>query len=109
MDAITALASWPNSIDEITHAVAQSDSPPTTVEIRDVARAIGDGNVRIIVNGDQANLRRTQQVILGCLRLAAMIQEDDDRGPVILRKVMSYWIDALLTAGSALVIVLLIG
>jgi hypothetical protein len=103
MDAITALASWPNSIDEIAHAVAEPDSPPIMAEICDVARAIGDGDVRIIVNGDQATLRRTQYVILACLRLAAMVQEKDDGASVIPRKVISYGINALLAAVGALV------
>ena len=76
MDAITALASWPKSIDEIAHAVADPESPPTAAQIREVARAIGDGDVRIIVNGDRTNLRLTQYVILGCLRLATMVQEE---------------------------------
>jgi len=52
MDAITALASWPKSIDEIAHAVTDPDSPPTVAEIREVARAIGDGDARLI--GDEA-------------------------------------------------------
>jgi hypothetical protein len=109
MDAIAALASWPNSIDEIAHAVAHPDSPPTTAEIRDVGGAIGAGNACIIVNGHQTNLRRTQHVILGCLPLVAIVQKDDDGSPVILKKVMSYSLDALLRAGTALVIVLLVG
>ena len=69
MDAITALASWPKSIDEIAHAVADPDSPPTAAQIREVARAIGDGDVHIIVNGDRTNLRLTQHVILRYLLL----------------------------------------
>ena len=109
MDAITALASWPKSIDEIAHAVADPDSPPTAAQIREVARAIGDGDVHIIVNGDRTNLRLTQHVILGCLRLATMVQEEGDRGPVIPKKVMSYGINALLAAvGGLATIVLLI-
>jgi hypothetical protein len=64
MDAITALASWPNSINEIARAVAERDSPPTVAEISDVARGIGDGDIK----GDRTNLRRTKHVILRCLR-----------------------------------------
>jgi hypothetical protein len=105
MDALIALASWPNSINEIAHAVAES--PPTVAEICDVARAIGDGDVRIIVNRDRTNLRRTQHVILGCLRLATMVREEDDGGPVVPRKVMSYWINALLGAVGAVVTIVL--
>jgi hypothetical protein len=104
MDAITALASWPNSIDEIAHAVAELDSPPILAEIRDVSRAIGDGDVRIIVNGEQANLRRTQHVILACLRLAAIAQEKDDGAPVVFGKVISYSINALLAAVGAMAV-----
>jgi hypothetical protein len=40
MDTITALASSPNSIDEIAEAVARPASPPTVAEIYDVASAI---------------------------------------------------------------------
>lgn len=108
MDAITALAWWPNSIDKIAHAVAAPDSPPTAQEICDVARAIGDGDVRIIVNGDRANLRGTQRVILGCLRLAAMVQEEDNGGPIIPKNVMSHWINALVAAVGALVTTVLL-
>jgi len=108
MDAIRALASWPNSIDEIAHAVAESDAPPTVAEICDVARAIGDGDVRIVTNEDRTNLRRTQRIIFGCLRLAAMVQEEDDGGPVLPRKVMSYWVNALLAAVGALTTVVLL-
>jgi hypothetical protein len=64
MNALTALASWPNSINQIAHAVAEPDSPTTVAEICDVARTIGDGDVRIIVKGDGTNLRRTKHVIL---------------------------------------------
>jgi hypothetical protein len=39
--------------------VADPDSPPTAAQIRDVARAIGDGDVHIIVNGDRTNLAIT--------------------------------------------------
>jgi hypothetical protein len=104
MDAIRALASWPNSIDEIAHAVAESDSPPSVAEICDVARAIGDGDVRIVANEDRTNLKRTQRVILGCLRLAAMVQEEDDGGPVL----PSVWVNALLAAVGALTTVVLL-
>jgi len=69
-------------------------------EVCDVAHAIGDGGVRSIVNGDRTNLRRTN--LLGCLRSAALVQEKDDGGPVIPRKVMSYWINALLPAVGVL-------
>ena len=87
--------------------MADPDSPPTAAQIREVARAIGD--VHIIVNGDRTNLRLTQHVILGCLRLATMVQEEGDRGPVIPKKVMSYGINALLAAvGGLATIVLLI-
>ena len=85
MDAITALALWPNSISEIARAVAEPDSPPTVVEICDVAPAIGDGDGGIIVKGDGTNLR-----------------------PVIPRKVMSYGIKALAAVGALATIVLLI-
>jgi len=108
MDAITAFAWWPNSIDKIAHAVPEPDLAPTAQEICDVARAIGDGDVRIIVNGDRANLRGTQRVILGCLRLAATVQEEDDGGPIIPKKVMSYWINALVAAVGTLVTVVLL-
>ena len=64
MDAITALASWPKSIDELAHAVA---SPPTVAEIRDVARAIGDGDARLIGDGGRTNFRLTR---LNCRRRA---------------------------------------
>jgi len=40
MDAITTLASWPNSLNEIAHAVAEPGSPPTVAGICDVARAL---------------------------------------------------------------------
>jgi len=109
MDALAALASWPNSINEIANAVAEPDSPPTVAEIRDVARAIGTGDIRIIEKGDGTNLRRTRHVILRCLRLATLVQEEDDEGPVIPRKVIPYWIKALAPAlGVLTTIVLLI-
>jgi hypothetical protein len=46
------------SIDEIAHAVTDPDSPPTVAEIRDVARAIGDGDARLIGDGGRTNLRK---------------------------------------------------
>ena len=107
MDAMRAFASWPSSIDEMARAVAEPDSPPTLVEIGDVARAIGDGDVRIIVNGDRTNLRRTQHVIVGCL-LAAMVQEEDDGGPVVRVNAAICWIDAFLGAGCLLLVLVLL-
>jgi hypothetical protein len=107
MDAITVFASWPNSIDEMIRAVAEPDSPPTLLEICDVARAIGDGDVRIIVNGDRANLGRTQRVIVECLR-TAMVRNKEDGGPAIPMKAVSYWINALLGAGCLLLALVLL-
>jgi len=66
MDAI--LASWPNSINGMAHAVAELDSPPTVAEICDVARAIGDSDVRIIEKKDGTNISRIKHVILRRLR-----------------------------------------
>jgi hypothetical protein len=68
MDAITRLASRPNSMNEIAHPVAELDSPPTVAEISDVVRAIGDGDVHIIEKGHRTNLRRTKHVISRRLR-----------------------------------------
>jgi hypothetical protein len=68
MDAITALASWPKSIDEIAHAVADPDSPPIVAEIREVARAIGDGDARLVEDGSRTNLGLRQHVILRWFR-----------------------------------------
>jgi hypothetical protein len=108
MDAITALASWPKSIDEIAHAVVDPDSPSTVAEIRDVARAIGDGDARLIGDGGRTNLRLTQHVILRYLLLGTMVQEEGDRCPVVPKKVVSHWINAFLAAVGALATIVLL-
>ena len=77
------------------NAGADPDSPPTVAEIREVDRAIGDGDARPIGDGGRTNLRLTQHVILGYLLLGTMVQEEGDRGAVVPKKVVSYWINAL--------------
>ena len=69
------------------------DSPPTVAEIREVARAIGNGDARLIRNGGRTNLRLTQHFILGYLLLDTMVQEEGDRGLVVPKKAVSYWIN----------------
>ena len=64
-------------------------------EIREVARAIGDGDARLIGDGGRTHLRLKQHVILGYMLLGTMVQEESDRGPVVPKKVVSYWISAL--------------
>jgi hypothetical protein len=83
MDTTTALASWPNSTDEIAEAVSSPDSPPTVAEISDVASGIAGGDVRIAVDENRMNLRQR-----------SMLSQD----AVGFRDVMSYWINALLPA-----------
>jgi hypothetical protein len=66
MDTTTALASSPNSTDEIAEAVSSPDSPPTVAEISDVASGIAGGDVRIAVNENRMNLRQRSMFISGC-------------------------------------------
>jgi hypothetical protein len=72
------------------NAVADPDSPPTVAEIRDVARAIGDGDARLIGDGGRTNLRLTQHVILGYLLLGTMVREEGGGGAVVPKKVVSH-------------------
>jgi hypothetical protein len=75
--------------------VADPDWLSAVAEIRDVSRAIRDGNARLIGDGGRTNLRPTRHVILRYLLLAMMVQEEGDGCPVVPKKVVSYCINAL--------------
>jgi hypothetical protein len=80
---------------------------------RNIGRLAGRTKPALACRSRSTRCRSPVNIVIGrCkqngIQRRRLVQEDDDGGLVIFfKKVMSYWIEALLTAGSALVIVLL--